>query len=442
MKTPKLTPAQTSSPRPGFSRRRFLQGAGAALVLPTIVPARVLGQNAPSKQITVGFIGTGSHGIGRNLKMFLQQPDARAVAVCDVFRSRMEKAKQLADAKYGDKGCTLHGDFREILARKDIDAVMISTPDHWHALISAMALRAGKDVICEKPTLTIAEGRYIADLVKKTGKVFQTSTEDRSYPIYHRLAELVRNQRIGKLERIEVTLPDGTAFPHETESPVPADLNYDLWLGPAPLAPHTANRTAWMHWRHIFDYSGGILPDWGMHLLDTAQWANDTERSGPVEIQGKGTVNEGSMFNTFITYDVEYRYANGVHLHVKNGGTGIRFYGSKGWVGNKSWNKGLEASAPEILESKIGPEEIHLFTCPGGEHRNFLDCVKSRQAPYFPAEIGHRCATLCHLGNIAMQTGRKLRWDPVKEEFPNDAQANASAMRQRPMRAPWSLEHS
>ena len=442
MKTPmpKSTPA--SAPRDGFSRRRFLQGAGAALVFPTIIPARLLGQNAPSKQITVGFIGTGDHGIARNLKMFLQQPDARAVAVCDVFKSRMEAAKQLIDAKHGNTDCTRHGDFREILARKDIDVVMISTPDHWHALISAMALRAGKDVICEKPTLTIAEGRYLAGLVKKTGRVFQTSTEDRSYPVYHRLAELVRNGRIGKLERIEVTLPDGTAYPHETEAPVPGDLNYDLWLGPAPFAPYTPNRTERMHWRHIFDYSGGLISDWGMHLFDTAQWANDTERSGPVEVEGRGTVNEGSLFNTFITFDVEYRYARGVRLHVKNGGTGIRFYGSDGWVGSPAWNKPVEASRPEILESKIGPGEVHLFTCPGGEHRNFLDCVKSRQEPYFPAEIGHRCASLCHLGNIAMQTGRKLRWDPVKEEFSSDAEANASALRSRPMRAPWSLERS
>lgn len=442
MKKSMPTSNRASSSRASLSRRRFLKSGGAALSFPAIIPARVLGQNAPSKQITVGFIGTGGHGIGRNLKMFLQQPDARALAVCDVFKSRMEKAKQMVDAKYADRSCAMHGDFREILARRDIDAVMISTPDHWHALISAMAMRAGKDVICEKPTLTIAQGRHVADLVKRTGRVFQTSTEDRSYPVYHRMAELVRNGRIGKLQRIEVMLPDGTAFPNETESPVPADLNYDLWLGPAPSAPYTANRTAWMHWRHVFDYSGGILSDWGMHQLDTAQWANDTERTGPVEVQGRGTVNPGSLFNTFITFDVEYRYANGVVLHVRNGGTSLRFIGSEGWVGNPAFNKPLEASKPEILEAKIGPGETHLFTCPAGEHRNFIDCVKSRQEPYFPAEVGHRCATVCHIGNIAMQTGRKLRWDPLKEEFPGDAEANASVFRSRPMRAPWSLEHS
>jgi predicted dehydrogenase len=429
------------SPTSRQSRRQFLKqtvAAGLAAGFPAVLSSRPFGQAAPSKQVTVGFIGTGGHGTQRNLAMFLRQPDARAVAVCDAFRSRRDNAKRIVDEKYGTKDCTVHHDFREIIARKDIDAVMISTPDHWHALISAMALRAGKDVICEKPTLTIAEGRLVADLVRKKKAVFQTSTEDRSYTVYHRLAELVRNGRIGKLERIEVTLPRGNEYPNEKQAPVPEDLDYDLWLGPAPRAPYTPNRTEWMHWRHIWDYSGGMVTDWGMHLLDTAQWANDTEHSGPVEIEGKGSVNEGSMYNVFIDYDVTYRYASGVVLHVKSGGTGIRFLGRDGWVGSPSWNAPVEASSEKILNSKIGPEELHLFTCEGGEHRNFLDCLKSRRDPYFPAEIGHRCATVCHLGNIAMKLGRKLRWDPVKEEFPGDAEANA--LRSKPMRKPWSLE--
>jgi predicted dehydrogenase len=429
--------------RPGISRRRFVHGGlSAAVAGPLILPARLFGAQAPSKQITVGFIGTGDHGIARNLETFLQQPDARAVAVCDVFRSRREEAKQRVDAAYGTNDCAMYGDFREILARPDIDAVMISTPDHWHALMSAMALRAGKDVICEKPTLTIAEGRYIADLVKKTGRIFQTSTEDRSLPVYHRLAEIVRNGRIGKLQRIEVTLPTGIDYPDELEAPVPADLDYDLWLGPVPFAPYTENRTERMHWRHLFDCSGGMLSDWGMHQLDTAQWASDTEGTGPVEVKGSGTANEDGQFNTYLTYELEYRYASGVMLHVKDGGTGIQFHGADGWVGSPGWNLDLKASRPEILNEPFGPNDRRLFTCAEGEHRNFLDCVKSRQAPYFPAEAGHRCATLCHLGNIALQTGRTLRWDPEKEEFPGDAAAMASRLRSRPMRAPWSLEHS
>ena len=352
-------------------------------------------------------IGTGNHGIHRNLNMFLRQNDARVIAVCDVFKSRMLKAQSMTDGFYNSKGCSIHSDFRQILDRDDIDAVMISTPDHWHALMSSMAIRRGKDVICEKPTLTVAEGRYISDLVKKTGKVFQTSTEDRSLFVYHRLAEAVRNGRIGKLNEIKVTLPAGKRFPNENPVEVPNDLDYDLWLGPAPDAPYTPSRTKQQHWRHVWDYSGGKFSDWGMHQLDTAQWANDTERTGPITINGKGTINEGSMFNTFVDYEINYTYKNGVKLNVKSGGTSIHFYGSEGWCGSKSWDSGLEASKKSIVKDPIAKDGLHLYTCKGGEHRNFLDCVKSRKDPYFPAEIGHRCATLCHLGNISMRLNQK-----------------------------------
>jgi len=427
----------------GMTRRRFVRGGAAVLGAgPLVMPGRLFGAEAPSRQVTVGFIGMGDHGVSRNLQTFLAQPDARAVAVCDVFRSRREAAKARVDEEYGNSDCVMFADFRELLARPDIDAVMISTPDHWHALMSAMALRAGKDVICEKPTLTIAEGRLIADLVRQTGRVFQTSTEDRSLPVYHRLAEIVRNGRVGTLQRIEVTLPSGIDYPDEPEVPVPDDLDYDMWLGPAPWAPFTENRTELMHWRHCFDYSGGMLSDWGMHQLDTAQWANDTERTGPVEVVGTGTAHPDRQFNTFLKYDLEFRYANGVVLRVKDGGTGIHFHGSDGWVGSPGWNLDLKASRPEILSEPFGPDDVRLFTCAEGEHRNFLDCVKSRRDPYFPAEIGHRCATLCHLGNIALLTGRRLRWDPEKEEFPDDPEAQANRLRARPMRAPWSLEAS
>lgn len=422
-------------------RRKFLKTVGAsALTFPTIIPAHVLGAEAPSKRITVGMIGVGNHGTHRNLNMFIRQPDARVVAVCDAYRSRAANAQQMTDKHYDATGCKIHDDFREILERDDIDAVMISTPDHWHALMSAMALRRGKDVICEKPTLTIAEGRYIADLVKKTGRVFQTSTEDRSLFVYHRLAEAVRNGRIGKLQEIKVTLVAGQHFKTGEPTAPPADLNWDLWQGPAPESPFRPEVTEKQHWRHVFDYSGGKFSDWGMHQLDTAQWANDTEHSGPVEVEGKGTVNEGSIYNTFIKYELDYRYANGVKLNVKSGGTGIRFIGSDGWCGSKSWDSGLEASDRAIVKDPIPEDGVHLYTCKGGEHRNFLDCVKSRKAPYFPAEIGHRCASLCHLGNISMQLGRKLAWNPDKEEVLNDAEANA--MRSREMREPWNLETS
>ena len=385
-------------------------------------------------------IGTGNHGIHRNLNMFLRQQDAKVVAVCDVFKSRMLKAQSITNDYYKTNSCSIHSDFREILDRKDIDAVMISTPDHWHALMSSMAIRRGKDVICEKPTLTVAEGRYISDLVKKTGKIFQTSTEDRSLFIYHRLAEVVRNGRIGKLQEIKVTLPAGKRFPNEKPVTAPKDLDYDMWLGPAPDAPYTISRTKQQHWRHVWDYSGGKFSDWGMHQLDTAQWANDTERTGPISINGKGTINEGSMYNTFVDYEIDYAYENGVKLNVKSGGTSIHFYGSDGWCGSKSWDSGLEANKKSIVKDPIPEDGLHLYTCKGGEHRNFLDCVKSRNEPYFPAEIGHRCATLCHLGNISMRLNQKLKWDPKTEKIGNSTEA--SSMLSRKMRKPWDLHKS
>ena len=385
-------------------------------------------------------IGTGNHGIHRNLNMFLRQEDAKIIAVCDVFKSRMLKAQSITNDHYKTNDCSTHSDFREILERKDIDAVMISTPDHWHALMSSMAIRRGKDVICEKPTLTVAEGRYISDLVKKTGKVFQTSTEDRSLFIYHRLAEVVRNGRIGELKEIKVTLPSGKRFPNEKPANAPKDLDYDMWLGPAPETPYTISRTKQQHWRHVWDYSGGKFSDWGMHQLDTAQWANDTERTGPISISGKGTINEGSMYNTFVDYEIDYEYENGVKLNVKSGGTSIHFYGSEGWCGSKSWDSGLEANKKSIVKDPIPKDGLHLYTCKGGEHRNFLDCVKSRNEPYFPAEIGHRCATLCHLGNISMRLNQKLQWDPKTEKIGNSKEA--SSMLSRKMRKPWDLQKS
>jgi predicted dehydrogenase len=420
------------------SRRHFLKTA-ATLAAPTIIPSHVLGKDAPSNKITVGFIGVGGHGNGWNLPAYLKQTDARVLTVCDVDDSHLRTAKKNVDINYGNQDCTTTKDFREVLARDDIDAVMISTPDHWHTLMSVMAIRAGKDVQCEKPTLTIDEGKLLIDTVRKHKKVFQTSTEDRSVPVYHRMAELVRNGRIGKLQRIEVILPKQPQGPGDaTPQPVPAGLDYNMWLGPAPEAPYNKDRVHF-NFRWITDYSGGIICDWGTHLFDTAQWANDTEHSGPVEIEGTGTHWEGGLYNTVKDYDITYRYANGVTMTCKPGDPSIKFIGSDGWIGNSGWRAPLEASSKEILDSKIGAEEIHLRTNPGGEHRDFLDCVKSRNDPYFPVDIGHRVATVCHLGNIAIDCGEKLKWDPEKEEFIGSEKANA--MRKlRPMRGEWKLD--
>jgi myo-inositol 2-dehydrogenase / D-chiro-inositol 1-dehydrogenase len=426
-------------------RRSFLgktlSAAGAALAAPYFVPAPVLGYGGavpPSEKIAVGMIGTGSHGTGWNLAAYLRQPDAQVVAVCDVDRNSMAEAKKLVDQQYGNSDCATTQDFRDILARADVDTVMISTPDHWHVLMSVLAMRAGKDVQCEKPTLTIDQGKVLIKTVRQHNKVFQTSTEDRSLPMYHRMAELVRNGRIGKLQRIEVILPQQ---PHEqrpvTPEPVPPELDWDMWLGPAQEAPYVPAGVKF-NFRWIWNFSGGIICDWGTHLFDTAQWGNDTERSGPVEISGSGTFWEGGLYNTVKDYDVTYTYANGVVMTCTPGDPSIKFIGSDGWVGNRGWCGKLMASSDDILNSVIGPNEIHLFTNPAGEHRNFLDCVKTRQDPYFPVDIGHRVSTVCHLANIALKLGRKLKWDPAAEVFPGDDAANQ--LLSRPMRAPWKLE--
>lgn len=424
-----------------YSRRSLLRRtatlAGGAASF-SIIPARVLGADAPSKKITIGCIGLGNHGVGRNLNMLLRQPDAQVVAVCDVFKTRRESARDQANRHYQSNGCQDYRDFREVLSRKDIDAVMISTPDHWHAPMAAMALRAGKDVICEKPTGSIEQGRIVANLVRDRKAVYQTSTEDRSLMNYHRMAQIVRNGRIGKLKTIHIKLPAGNRWPTEDPAEVPSDLDYDLWLGPAPDSPYTPLKTEPMRWRQIWDYSGGLLTDWGAHQVDTAQWANNSEFAGPVEVDGEGTVNEGSMYNTFVDYKLRYRYANGVEMFIESGGTSLRFEGTDGWVGNAGWDQTLQASTEEIRRWLPGDGDVHLFTCSGGEHRNFLDCIKSREAPYCPAEIGHRIATILHMGNTSMRLKRKLRWDPVAEAFVDDAEANG--LRSRPMRKPWSME--
>ncbi|MCX5682229.1 MAG: Gfo/Idh/MocA family oxidoreductase [Planctomycetota bacterium] len=431
-----------------LTRRDLLKGAAAlGLAAPYVLSASALGAEgrpAPSNRHTIGFIGVGSQGTDRNLRGFLSQPDAQCVAVCDVDPARRDSAKSLTERHYSRemadgsyKGCAAYNDFRDVINRADLDSIMISTPDHWHALMSLMAIRAGKDVICEKPTVTVQEGRRVADAVRRHGTVFQTSTEDRSIAVYHRMAELVRNGRVGKLQRIIVGLPSGPAQPGDpTPKPVPEGFDYDLWLGPAQWAPYCPARTHF-NFRWITDYSGGMLPDWGCHLFDTAQWANDTEATGPVEVEGTGKRHAGGLYDTFYEFKLTYRYAKGVEMIVDSSSPAIRFEGTDGWVGNKGWCAPVQASSPEILRSVIGPNELHLFTCPAAEHRNFLDAVKTRTDPYFPAEFGHRVASICHIGNIAMTLGRKLKWDPAAEVFPGEPEANRYLA--RAMRAPWHL---
>ena len=412
----------------------------AAVGFPYLVRSSALGNAgsvAPSERITVGFIGTGGHGIDMNLKSFLPQSDAQAVAVCDVDPINLKHGLDTVNTKYGNTDCAAYKDFRNVLARDDIDAVMISTPDHWHVPISIAAAKAGKDVECEKPTLTIEEGRVLCDTMKRYGRVFQWSTEDRSVDVYHRMCELVRNGRIGKVHTIRVELPSGPDTAGDpTPMPVPDGFDYDMWVGPAPWAPYTKDRCHW-NFRWIQDYSGGMLTDWGAHLLDGAQWGNDSEHTGPVEVDGKGKFFKDGLYDTATEFHIEYKYADGVKLIVTSGTPSLRFEGSEGWIGNRGWRAPLQAEPKSILNSVIGPNEIHLYTCQGGEQRNFLDCVKSRKDCYFPPEIGQRCFTVAHIGNISMLLGRKLRWDPDNEKFIDDEQANR--MLSRTMRSPWRI---
>lgn len=420
--------------------RRSLLRTAAAIAAPTIIPAGALGLGesvAPSERITIGVIGLGGQGRA-NMHAFMRNPDAQVVALCEVDQANLERAVADVKNRLGDPfQCQVTKDFREVIDRTDVDAVMISTPDHWHVPMSVMAAKAGKDVICEKPTLTVAEGRVLCEAVQRYGIVYQTSTEDRSVPQYLRMAELVRNGRIGKLHTIHVGLPAGPGGPGDpTPVPVPPGLDWELWLGPAPWAPYCPARVHF-NFRWISDYSGGMLTDWGMHLLDTAQWGNDTEHTGPIEVEGVGRYHAGGLYDTAYQFELTYKYVNGVTLYVKSTGPSIRFEGSDGWVGNTGWRAPVQASSQTILDSVIGPDETHLYTCPQGEHRNFLDCVKSRKDPYFPAEIGQRCNTICHIGNIAMQLRRKLRWDPEHEQFLDDPTANR--LLGRAYREPWKL---
>jgi len=419
-----------------------LKSAAAALSAPALVARPASSQEgtsvSPGNQITLGSIGVGNHGTSWNLDAFLKIPEARVVAVCDVYRDRREKAREMVNSVYGNMDCTAYADFRDVLARPDIDGVVISTPDHWHVLMSVMAAKAGKHVFCEKPTLTIQEGQALVDVITRTGVVYQGGIEDRSVEIYHRMAELVRNGRLGKLNRILVVLPEGDVFPKEEEAPVPEGFDYDLWLGPAPYSPYTPTKTGQQEWRNVWDYSGGKLTDWGAHLMDTAQVAMFQEHGGPVEVDGKGTFPENAMSTTATEYKIYYQYPGGVEMIVKSGGTGIRFEGSAGWVESPAWRKPLKASDPEILEAVFAPDENKMWPLPPTEHQSFIDGVKGRTTPYYTPQDIHHLSTAMHLGNISMRLGRKLKWDPALETFPEDDEANA--MMSRPMRAPWSLE--
>lgn len=383
----------------------------------------------------MGVIGTGLQGVS-DMRGFLSIDDVQVVAVCDVDKAHRNQAKQIVDQAYGNNDCAAYNDFREITRRSDIDAVVISTPDHWHVLPAVDAAKHGQDLYVEKPlTLTIKEGRVLSDVVRRYGRVLQTGSQQRSDKNFRFVCELVRNGRLGKLHTVRVTIPGNnrTTGPTWTPQPVPEGFDYDFWLGPAPWQPYHEQRCHYQ-FRFILDYSGGQVTNWGAHYLDIAQWGLGMDDSGPVEITGHGEFPSSGLFTTATKVDFRCTYADGVELTCMTGGQGIRFEGSDGWIFVN--RRRLQAEPASLLQERIGPDEIHLYE--SRDHKqNFLDCVRSRKKPVADVEIGHRSATICHLGNIAMLRGGRFKWDPVHEKFTGDEAANR--MRSRPMRSPWTL---
>jgi predicted dehydrogenase len=429
---------------PALSRRRFFQAAGslgaAAFVCPAFVPARALGAEGTqpaNERIAVGMIGVGRQAFMTNMKQFLSMPDVQLVAVCDVDSWRRDNAKRAIEKEYSKRsqagtyrGCDAYVDYEELLARKDIDAVMISTPDHWHAPMALAAMKAGKDVSLEKPiTRTIAEGRQLSDAAAKLKRVFRVDSELRSTPGVHRAAELVRNGRIGKVRKVTVGVPLGdVGCPPQSEMPVPGELDYDRWQGPAPRAPYTEKRVhppksyerpGWM--RHLF-YCDGMITNWGAHLDDGAMWCTGLERTGPVEIWGTGQYPAADSFwNVLLNFEVNYRFADGLEWTYRTEKPYFRIEGTEGWV-LADFNS-IQSEPASLLTAQIGPSEIHFPR--KTDKQDFIDSVKSRQDTLEPAEVGHRVTSLCHLGHIAIHLGEKLQWDPEVERFRENDAANA-----------------
>lgn len=440
-----------------LTRRQFLKGsvtaAGVALsgsVYLQLVPASVFGADAPSNRITVGCIGVGRMGRD-DMREVMGFRQAQIVAVCDVDSKRLKQAKELVKTHYGQqssdgsyKGCAAYGDFRELLAREDIDAVTISTPDHWHALLALVAAKAGKDIFLQKPlALTIQQGRVLSDAVRRYGRIFQVGSQQRSDSNFRLACELVRNGRVGKLHTIKVGFGIDPSTGPQPSMPVPEGLDYDMWLGPAPWAAYTEQRVHPQNgydrpgWLRISDYGAGMITGWGSHHIDIAQWGMGTEYTGPVEIEGQAEYPRDGLWDVHGAFRIEYTYANGVKLicadESKNK-SGVLFEGTEGWI---YVDRGrIDAQPKSLLNSTIKPDEIHLYK--SNNHKaNFLECIRSRAETIAPVEVGHRSCTMCLLGEIAMQLGRKLKWDPQQERFIDDDQANR--MISRPMRSPWHL---
>jgi predicted dehydrogenase len=453
----------------GTSRREFMKTAAKGAIassmiagFPSIVPSTVFGKTSPSNRINVGAIGTGRISRVHDMPGIWKYDNARIIAVCDLDTKRVEDAKTLVNGYYAKKtakaydGVTGYSDFRELLNNKDIDAVVVSTPDHWHAIIGIHAVQAGKDVYLQKPaSLTIAEGRALSDAVHRSGRIFQIGSQQRSTTQFRYAAELVRNGRIGELKSVEIGLPGDPSGDVELEMPVPKNLNYNMWLGSTPEVYYTEKRVhpqadySRPGWLRCEQFGAGMITGWGSHHVDSAHWAMDTEYTGPVEVWGTAQFPKSGLWDVHGDFKTESVYANGVKMTISGAfPNGIKFYGTEGWLfvsrGDEAVTpsdpsaairgKKLAASDPKILTSVIGLDEIHLYESKD-QHGNWLECIVTRQQPIAPVEVGHRACSTCLTHHIAMRANRKLYWDPAKERFKNDDQANT--LLSRPQRWPY-----
>ncbi len=465
---------KTVSSKKNTTRREFIQTIGvtgiAALAFPTIVPASVFGKNAPSNRIQIGQIGFGRIARGHDLPEILRNEVAHVMAVADVDKNRLGQAKTWIEQQYAKKtgkenyvDVKMYGDYKELLADKSIDAVVISTPDHWHAQPAMEAAAAGKHIYMQKPTsLTIEEGRMMSDMVRRKGVVFQLGSQQRSsspWPQFKRTCELVRNGRIGQLKKVYVGLPGDPAGGSTATMPVPANLNYDFWLGSTPEVFYTLDRVHSQTnlddrpgWLRCEQFGAGMITGWGSHHIDIAHWGMNTELTGPIELEGTASFPTSGLWNVHGDFKVTTRYANGVEMEI--GGTnpnGVKFEGTEGWIFVTRGNVGVTASDPvaattgtkneafyasdaKILGSVIGADEVHLYDSPE-QHRNWLESIQNKKPTISPAEIAHRSCSACLIAHTAMKLQRKLRWDPEAERFIDDAEANATLTRIQ--RAPY-----
>lgn len=444
-----------------------LTGAAGAFLAPAIVPSSVLGASAPSNKIHVGQIGLGRIARSHDLPEVMKYDVARVVAVCDVDRKRMAEGKALVEEKHAERsGGTLsvapYADYRDLLQAPDVDAVVISTPDHWHAQVAMEAAWAGKDVYLQKPlSLTIAEGRALSDVVHRTGCILQVGSQQRSqnpWPQFKRACELVRNGRIGTLKTVKIGLPGDPSGPEEPEMPVPDNLDYDAWLGSTPVVFYTEKRVhpqadySRPGWLRCEQFGAGMITGWGAHHVDTAHWGMGAEFGGPVEVEADARFPKSGLWDVHGPFSVRAVYEGGVVMEIRGDyPNGVRFEGTEGWIfvtrgaatvtasdpttGEAS--QALAASDPALLSSEIGPGEVQLYLSPD-QHGNWLDCIRTRQQPVSPAEIAHRSCSACLVAHTAMKLGRKLQWDLRRERFVDDDEANAHL--DRPQRYPFGTD--